>query len=202
MCIRDSHYLIRHTDTNVIEDLWDDEFNCIKYSAIAKHSLHAIDLSASLLGVYSGKHTNIKLTELGDKKYNYYCSPNEEIITPILDEDFTLNNDRCYWTALIRKLEGQPVDYIKGEDPLKAICYIIQTPMKWNYWHFSIRWLTDEGFIHDKPAVLKRNWVKRLGHNSLVLISQIASLSEPLGKSIDEGCFRQDIIRNPGSESY
>jgi hypothetical protein len=198
-CDLTEQYLIRHTETNCIEEIWDSESNCLNSKCISLQSKQIVDISTSLLSLFKGSYTKIELTDGGKGKYNDYCNPYDSVEVPIYEDDFVLNHNRCYWTILIEKINGKVVNYQKGTDVLNATCFVVHTPTKWNVWHFSIRWNTHLGFIHEDPASQKQGWVRRLAHSATVLIQESAMIGEPILKQIDEKCFKREA---PNASSF
>jgi hypothetical protein len=53
--------------------------------------------------------------------------------------------------------------------------------MRWNYWHFSVRWQTEEDMIHELPeSERKKKWANRLAHEARSLIAQFARMDVPV----------------------
>ncbi len=188
-CKLADHHLIRHTKTSDIDELWNMEFDCLKVDCIAMQSSHAMDLSTSLLGIFTGLHTQIELTATGRSKFDMDCAPNESIDPCPCADDFVLNVERCYWLIQIDLLTNKSMAYHIDNEKFTATCHVIHSPMKWNYWHFSVRWMTHEGFLHENPGALKKKWVRRLGHDVIRFISQNAVLLQPIISTIPEDCY-------------
>lgn len=193
-CDLSNFYLIRHTPSNNPNDLWDNESSQIQQKAICTPSEQIEDLSTSLLGVYDFKHLPIELTTQGVLEFSQYCQPNETIIPPIFNLHYVLNENRGFWVVLIGEIQDQRADFTFGdiEGKFQAICKVIHTPAKWNFWHFSIRW-----FLPDKNLFLnemdddkiKRRYKRRLSGEARALIARFADISEPDDYSIQPDCY-------------
>ena len=181
-CDLSNHYLIRFTNSNKREDIFNEELNQVKQTEICSPSEGMNDLSTSLLGVFETSFIQIDLTDLGKEKYNDYCEPDIEVELPIFNTDFTVKESRGFWVVLIGDINETTADYTKGDidTKFKATCIIQHTPMKWNYWHFSIRWKTEEqGFWHQLGDNQKKKLAKRLGHEARANIAKFAKIEEP-----------------------
>lgn len=181
-CDLSNHYLIRYTNSKKREDIFNEELNQIKQTEICSPSEGMNDLSTSLLGVFEPSFLQIDLTTFGKEKYNYYCEPDIEVDVPIFNEDFAIKDSRGFWVVLIGDINETTADYTKGDidTKFKATCVIQHTPMKWNYWHFSIRWKTaEQGFWHELKDSQRKKLAKRLGHEARSNIAKFAKIEEP-----------------------
>jgi len=174
-------YLIRFTHSKKREDIFDEELNQVKQIHICDPSGNMNDLSTSLLGVFETPFIQIELSQLGKESYNFPCDPDISIEVPVFQKDFTINESRGFWVILINDINETTVDYTKGgiDTKFKATCIIQHTPMKWNYWHFSIRWRTEEGFWHTLNDNQKKKMSKRLAHEARANIAKFAKVEEP-----------------------
>lgn len=105
------------------------------------------DLSTNLLGVFGYDEGKIKI--LGDDfhYYNSSCAPDFEPNIPKFQKDFILDNQRLFWHVLVDDIQRLQIEYPsvnKNSKSFTAVCKVFHTPMKWNFWHFSIRWLISE----------------------------------------------------------
>lgn len=188
-CDLSSHYLIRFTVTNDKQDIVNPETGFVKQEYICTPRKHAADLSTSLLGVFEVSHNQIQLTEVGNTKYNEYCQPDDSIDVPIFQQDFLINTSRHFWVILIKDIINAEVDYTKSKLPFKANCDIQHTPMKWNFWHFSIRWKTDDVFWHELTEKEQEKLSKRLGSEVRAYIAKYAKIEEPNYVELDEAFY-------------
>lgn len=179
-CNLGKYHLVRHFNTNGMNDAIEDATNKIKNKYICHPSGNIKDLSTNLVGRFKLKHLKIELTEKGKKSFNVYCEPDFDVDLPVYDEDFVLNKDRDKWFLPINYIENTEVDYNIAGVPYKAKCIIVHTPMKWNFWHYSIKWILDEGNYWDKlNHKNKKNWEVRLSFTARTHIKQLASMDIP-----------------------
>jgi len=171
------HYLIRYFEQREWPVLNSVGFLTVQYICSPKENIS--DLSTSLLGVFTPKHIQIRLTECGVERFARYCRPDQNLGVPVFDEDFTVDASRRCWFVAIDKIRDIPVDYSMADEPFHAICKVEHSPMFWNFWHFSIRWQLHDGLLHEKEEKAKAKIAKRLALEARALISRFATLSEP-----------------------
>jgi hypothetical protein len=192
-CDLSDHFLIRYIpmhNVNVLKDLIEPITGHIKQSYVFSPKERAQDLSTRLLGVFEISHLKIDLTKSGKGKYNEYCQPECKVSPPVFEEDYVINNDRHFWVLLISEINNIKVDFTKSNMPFKAICRVQHSPMKWNYWHFSVRWETDDGMWHELPDnEKKKKWSNRLAHEVRTLIAMYAKIEEPNYSELDKSCY-------------
>jgi len=191
-CDLSSHYLVRYTNTNVIEDIIDNVTGFIKQEHVCSPRDNAQDLSTSLLGVFEIPYTKIELTAIGTQKFIDYCEPDTTVDVPIYDEDFILNNNRHYWTLLIGNIDKQNISYEKSNNPFVARCLVCHTPTKWNFWHFSIRWflISENCMWHELPEnEKKKRWAARLAFEARVAIAKYGKVLEPNYSELPTECY-------------
>ena len=70
----------------------------------------------------------------------HYCNPDDRVEIPLFEIEFTNDANRLFWCAKINQLNNVAFPYTRGKEPFT--CGVEHTPMKWNYWHFSLRWNT------------------------------------------------------------
>jgi hypothetical protein len=190
-CDLNSRYLIRSVPGDS-GDLLDPVTGLIKQEHICSPRDQVADLSTSLLGIFEISDNQIFLTASGKGKYNEYCLPDIEVEAPIFQEDFGVDTTKRYWVILIGAIHKTPVDYTKSDLGFTAECLVEHTPMKWNYWHFSIRWLTDdEGFWHNLSDKEKKKLARRLGQEARSHIAMFAKVEEPNYSELDPSDFRK-----------
>ena len=177
--------LIRHTHI-LQENLLDDNGN-LKNEVIASGAEKILpDYSTSLLGVFELENIKIKVTNLD---YQEYCKPNIEVQTLIYENDFELIDNRGFWTIKIDSINDQEIEYEDGS--LKAVCKVHHTPMKWNFWHFSINWYIDDisGYWHNNPDYQTPSIRRKLISEARGLLKEFGKpivLSEEI---IEEQCY-------------
>ena len=193
-CDLSDHYLIRHIPANNLGDLIEPSSGLIKQKIVFTPSDQAHDLSTSLLGVFEIEHLKIELTSTGKSKYNKYCEPDCTVSTPVFKKDYHIKSDRHFWSLLISKINNNKANYEKSKLPLTAECKVQHSPMKWNYWHFSIRWQTQDGLWHELPDNEKRKrWSRRLAHEVRSLIAMFAKIEEPNYFELEKSCYMKSV---------
>lgn len=143
----------------------------------------------SLLGIYNNDHVYIDLTKNGKLKYGGYCQPDEKVEPPKFESEFLNNPDKHFWCAPISKLDNTAFDYSQGKDPFTATCHVKHTPTRWNFWHFSLRWITDLGALEDLEEKIRVKVARRIGHASRVVISQFAIIHIPEHTILADNCY-------------
>jgi hypothetical protein len=170
-CELSDHFLIRFFNCNDVNDITNPETGQIKIQHICSPAEKIDDLSLSLLGIYRPEHITLNFTVAGKEKYMHYCKPDEAVDVPVFDTEFNHSSGRFFWCANIKKLNNRTFDYTRGHDPFIATCLVKHTPMKWNYWHFSLRWSTDLGLLDNLDERQRKNIAKRIGQAVRVTIS-------------------------------
>lgn len=180
-----SFYLIRSTPTDVALDLIDENTGELKQKTICSPAENIVDLSTSLFGVFELKHNKIELTPDSKNELGAPCEPDCEVRIPSYNVDFYFCNKKGFWSIHIDKIYKQRVSYTFGDLPGKtffAVCSIIHSPAKWNYWHFSINWFLEDYscFLNEiQDDKLKKKISKRLSTPARALFAKFSSLSAP-----------------------
>lgn len=158
-----------------------NELENIELKYIADPTKHISDYSTNLLGVFEINHIAISLTDLGKQKYNLYCLPNETVTTPEYEAEFYLNNERKYFSLKIGEIDNFTFPYEIDKVTYTGKCIVEHTPMKWNFWHFSIRWQNQDNIYLDSlnDKEIKKGWGRQLSSVARALLSQFAKLSIP-----------------------
>jgi len=65
----------------------------------------------------------------------------------------------------------QNFEYQKGEESFSPTCQVIHTPMLWNFWHFSLRWIINEEIVSEIGQISKKV-AQRIGHSVRTTLSQ------------------------------
>ena len=83
---------------------------------------------------------------------------------------------------------GKQFNYLTGQGEVHtAICHVLHTPIKSNFWHFSLRWHDEKGdLITDKKAKGDR---KRVLTAAKSLIQEFAQLESPSQIEIDDNIY-------------
>lgn len=192
-CDISAHFLLRIVYLKEDQNATDPETGKILLDCICSPSQRIIDFSCSLLGIYQPVHISIDLTEEGKHKYNYYCVPNAVVDPPQEEVDYTNGGNRTFWCVAINQLHDKTFEYQKGEELFTTTCQVVHTPMLWNFWHFSLRWLIGDEIVSEIGQQVNKKVAQRIGHSVRVILSQ--SLTEGLPAAypiIDTGCFSEN----------
>lgn len=188
-CDLATHFLLRIINTRDINEFWDFETNMLKIAHVCSPREHIQDLSMSLLGIYRPQDIFIQLTESGKIKFNHYCEPDANVPVPVFEEEFILNEDRHYWWVPIDKLSNKEFPYERDNHPFVATCMVEHSPMRWNFWHFSLKWKTDLGDLEDLPEKQKKNVDRRIAHSARALIAKFAIIEFPENLILPKNCY-------------
>lgn len=168
------YFLIRHALLNDNDTLLDTTTGHIKENYISSPKEYMQDLSTSLLGHFDPTFIEIELIKKGKELYNHYCNPDDSVKTPIKGIHYISNTSRTFWTIKIGDVNNHPVQFQNVNGTFTANCQVLHTPMKWNYWHFSIRWFlpANNTYWNELPDDQKKKapFKKWLAHESRVLI--------------------------------
>ncbi|WP_157358368.1 hypothetical protein [Winogradskyella sp. J14-2] len=171
----------------------------INQKYISDPSSNISDLSTNLYGVFTIEDGKIQI--FGDKKSYYYeyCKVNDEIEIPVYNVDFQLVNNRSFWYMKISKINNEEAQY-NNPNPqaksFKAKCIIVHTPMRWNYWHFSLRWFIHQDdkepfWLHELASNQQRKYVKKLSTESRSILAKNIETEIPMNfKILQEEDFK------------
>jgi hypothetical protein len=181
----DNRYLIRHADTSDIKELWNNETNSINLTQFCNPTTRIEDLSTSLLGIFIEEHCGLVFHK--GSTYYEYCKPDEKVDTPIYEMDYTYDGDKGYFYIKIDDISGISVNYknpsSKTGDTYIGKCCVLHTPMKWNYWHFSIRWDinvdSDTGSSTISYENLSKGMKKQFGTIARSMVVDNTSINRP-----------------------
>ncbi|MDI9358514.1 MAG: hypothetical protein QM528_06180 [Phycisphaerales bacterium] len=175
-------FLIRHVDNQTHDTIIDQTTKLVKPEFIANPTAHARDLSTSLLGVFTVNHTKIQLTDKGKDEYAVAWLSNEAVNPLLFKIHFDIYENRTYWFIKVSNINNQTVQYTNPEncETLHITCQIEHTPMKWNFWHFSIRWQFKDGrYWHTMSKKDIEKYSRKIGHETKSIISKFAQVLEP-----------------------
>lgn len=184
--------LIRHIDDQTESTILDENSGLIKTEFIANPTHHARDLSTSLFGIFTIEHTKIRLTLEGKSEYGHDCAPNAVVNPPIFNKHFDTYQNRTYWIVKVSDIHNQALEYtnVHNNEVLKAECLIEHTPMKWNFWHFSIRWKFNDGrYWHEMEKKDIEKYSRKIGHETKSIISKFAQLILPEYQTIPQPIY-------------
>lgn len=149
----------------------------INLKLVAHPTENIKDYSTSLLGIFELTHLKITLTSHGKEIYNYYCQPNEMVDPPIFQKHYSIDDERKFFCIKISEIINLVIPYTFMEQEMIAKCFICHSPMRWNYWHFSIRWLLENGeWLHESP---KKGWTKKVASTSRAILVHFIDLNTP-----------------------
>lgn len=175
-CDLNKFHLIRYTNN---KDIINSETNKIKIDAICSPREQIEDLSTSLLGIYTYEHTLLDLTITGKESFAEYCEPDVAINPkPIYEQDFIVNDEKGYWLILIEKLQNIECVIERNSENIYAECRVEHTPMRWNYWHFSLRWFlkNKDCYLKDLDDKEKKVIAKKIGSEARGLMLQFCKI--------------------------
>lgn len=154
-----------------------DANGLINSNHIANPSARMDDLSMNLLGVFTEIHSKIEILKPAQEYYNVYCKPDDLVKKPLSPQDFKQNDDRVNWFVQIQKFNKYVCDFKMGEKQtdFKAICEITHTPMRWNFWHFSIRWYIEgKGYLHEMEEKDRKKYASKIGKDTKGVLAKVA----------------------------
>ena len=138
------------------------------------------DLSTSLLSIFTYDDISVALTKCGANEFGMYCNEDFNPITPIYPDHFYLANNRKFWLINIGAINNVSLKYLHTNGDIENVfyCKVMHTPAKWNFWHFSIRWLfTDDKYffeLHKEGKVSKGN-IKRISNSVRILLKKYST---------------------------
>lgn len=130
------HFLLRHTNDKA---LIDPESGLLKLDYIVVNTDHLRDFSTNLLGVFTVKDCHWKINK--EKMDSYYSAgwQEGEIVDVPLPDDCEYLIERGAFYIPIGSCAGKKIEAL-GSVPVTAICEVFHTPIRCNFWHFSLRW--------------------------------------------------------------
>lgn len=188
-CDLSNFSLIRYTNTNDKTVIWNAGTNSIVQEHICHPSERIEDLSMSLLGYYTPKHIFIDFTPVGKEKFMKPWNLNQEPDIPSFGTEFLHNNNKHFWWISIVKLNNRTFKFESNEGPRNTTCHVSHTPMLWNFWHFSLRWSTENGALADMEGNKRKKAARRIGHAVRVIIARDASIEEPSYQLLSSNFF-------------
>lgn len=178
------HYLLRTTPSS---DIWDTETNSVRgrYVLESNQSRENLkDYSTNLLGVFTTKDAAVKLTKSERKAYLIDSWAEGEIVEPPAPGEFDVLEDYGFFFYKIGVIHGfpKPINLLSKPQYTEARCYVCHTPVRSNFWHFSVQWKIGQ---NDIAEVLSRNEIK--GFMSLIrsFLIENAIIDLPLSEPSD-----------------
>jgi hypothetical protein len=191
-CDLSACFLIRLMDDVSIDDIVDSETGEIRTNYICSPPERISDMSFGLFGIYNARHIQLAFTNAGKAKFMLYCAPDEVVIPPEYETEFTNDAKKLYCSLPIQALNNQQFFYTRGSDPFIATCLVKHTPVRWNYWHFSLYWKIEEGLLEELEESRRKKIAKRIGHSVRVELSRLAKLSSPLQPEMPSHCYSKN----------
>lgn len=108
------------------------------------------DYSTNLLGVFTPEDAALRIEKTERKAYlTGHWKPGETVEPPIA-EDFSLQPEYGYFYYQIGEIQGYPQPFSIANLPgYVGQCYVLHTPTRSNFWHFSVRWKTQDQDVED-----------------------------------------------------
>lgn len=182
-CDLSEYFLIRHFEIINPELPIFDVNGLIEDKYLFSPSERLGDLSTSLLSIFSYTDISVALTKWGGLEFGMYCIDDFNSTIPRYLDHFYFSNNRDFWCINIGEINNQTLKYLHTNGEVENIfhCKIVHTPAKWNFWHFSIRWLFDDGKyfyeLHKEGKVTKGN-IKRISNSVRVLLKKYSKNEE------------------------
>ncbi|MEZ4960434.1 MAG: hypothetical protein R2830_11505 [Saprospiraceae bacterium] len=157
-----TYHLLRHTQN---KELRDPETGLLKLDYIVLQTDHLRDLSTNLLGTFTPEDCfwSIKKEPFQDY-FGVLWEIGEEVKTPDEADCDYLDHRGAFYL----KIEDCAGNQVKsgGQDEITVICDVLHTPVRCNFWHFSLRWKDEHGeYFNDlKPKRIRnffRSWVRK-----------------------------------------
>jgi len=182
-------YLLRHVEVADINMLVDPETNLLYVGAICSPQERIEDLSMSLLGHFTVPFIHIAFHDQAKDKFMHYCAPDAVVDTPVYETEFYSKPDRACWYLLIGDVNNKLFKYQRSNQDLVATCRVVHTPMLWNFWHFSIRWSTDQGDLQDMSERERNKIAQKIGFAARVTFSKAAKTNVDSHVMVPESCY-------------
>ena len=163
-------YLLRHTHD---KELHDPETGLLKLDYIVLQTDHLRDLSTNLLGTFTPDDCYWSIKKESFQAYfGARWKAGEDVNIPS-EEDAEYHGQRGAFYLKIEDCAGHRVKS-EGQDEITVICDVLHTPIRCNFWHFSLRWKDKEGAYFDDltPKRIKRffkSWVRKFIQDNAIL---------------------------------
>lgn len=190
-CDISDYDLIRHFDV-VDNTPIHNELDEIDVQYICHPSAQINDLSMSLLGIFKPTHTQISLTRQGKEVFGIECLPDFDGLPPTYQTDFIIDGKRCYWVIQCEFINEMKVVINIDNKDVEVISYIVHTPMKWNFWHYSIRWQIGNEDLHSINKYSKnqlKNIFSKIGAKARSNIIHLATTIAEVYPIIGKACY-------------
>lgn len=181
-------YLVRHTQC---PDYF-DELGLTQEALGIPGLTHLPDLSTNLLGIFIEEDAYINVI---NRALNVKWQRGDEIIIPQFERDFQHVNNRYLYYLNIGTILDIKIDFEKDSIKSFAVCKVNHSPVKANFWHFSINWLVslegDNKYWHELSEREKnQGWSKkRLVHSTREMLRKRGVVEKPNYSSIPNYIF-------------
>ena len=102
---------------------------------------HLKDYSTNLLGIFRPLDAAIHLEKSERKSYLTESWAEGEVVVPPMENDFAVRSEYGCFFYLLGELHDFPQPFsIANQPDYIGNCYIVHTPTRANFWHFSVRW--------------------------------------------------------------
>lgn len=206
LCDISEYSLYRFFEHTEGSEITDADTKNIQQKYIANPTQHITDCSTVFFDIYGIKHIGISLTSEGNKLYSHYCNPDDDIPVPIFPDHFEIKDNRSCFYLNIGSIHNHEFEYQFSGATYKCRCIAVHTPMKWNYWHFSIRWIVGHNneYLHDQDKghfSKKNHWCRLLSSTARSIITHNAKLHQPPILLIPQTCYSKPNLK-PIKDSY
>ena len=150
---------------------------------------HLKDYSTNLLGIFQPPDAAIQLEKSERKSYLTETWPEGETVVPPMENDFAVRQEYGCFYYQIGALQGFPQPFSTANQPdYVGNCYIIHTPTRANFWHFSVRWKIGEQDIEQALTESQRKNLLGLVR-SFLIERAVISLPENAPMQITESWY-------------
>ena len=194
--------LMRTTGSPNDEDIWDNELQQIRVAQLANPRERVYDMSTNLLGVFERDHCKIYFTQIGKEKYGISCEPDTEVENPKEIIDFLRRVNVGIIYAKIEDVAGIKVTYTSGDSKNPITYYgesfVKHTPMRWNFWHYSIDWkisiksTSSDEYETVPQERLTNGMLKQIASAARSRLVEKFSLACDSYNILDESCYMKD----------
>ncbi|NDV16776.1 hypothetical protein GO009_12135 [Muricauda sp. TY007] len=156
-----------------------------------------IDLSTSLLGIFTSKDFIFRINRNGIQKgfieyWDFESTPQ----TPKYKEDFNHKFNYGCWSLNPIDVENKSFTFQLNHPGQKSTthqvtCNLIHTPTFSNYWHFSVRWFLDDEDVYElsKNGEISKGQVSRLSKIARLFLKEYVSLEIPKTRAINKSLY-------------
>jgi hypothetical protein len=148
------------------------------------------DYSTNLLGVFLPSDAAIQLAKSERKSYLTEAWTEKEVVVSPVDNDFYELEAYGYFFYRIEDIQNFPQPFsIANQPDYVGNCYVLHTPTRSNFWHFSVRWKIGE---HDIEQALTESQRRNLLGlvRSFLIERAIVSLPDNAPVQIEESWYK------------